>query len=306
MTSKIKILKIIRYELPSATTSCDEAEGRMLSETEFESRWGKVVCERQYNNEGLPEQETIYSYNDDGFLVREVLKEGDGTVMEERSWEPDERQRIGVEYLHYADGSEDKVTYAYDGDGQLIRKLTEDADGDPEKLEVFEYEDGRLVRAAVYEDFDDPDDPGEVVREQIYTYDGEGRLSDKTEVDTVQEFHQRRVNEYDEQGHRVQVTVFDQDDEPVERIRLRPDEKGRPVEVVEENRKKKNTIHMRYDAQGNVAFQEEYDMDGQLVSKVERIWDDNGLLLESRVTLNGPVQGVARHYVVRQEYEFFS
>ncbi len=289
----------------SAGTSCDEAEGRIVSETEYESRWGKVVRERQYNNEGLPEQETTYSYNADGFLVREVLKEGDGMVMEERSWEPDERQRIGVEYLHYADGSEDKVTHAYNSEGQLIRKLTEDADGDPEKLEVFEYEDGRLVREAVYEDFDDPDDPGEVVTEQLYTYDDDGRLIDKTDVDTMEDFHQRRVNEYDERGHRVQVTVFDKNDEPVERIRLRPDEKGRPVEVVEENRKKKNTTHMRYDAHGNVVFQEEYDMNGQLVSKVERTWDDNGLLLESRVTVNGPVQGVARHYVVRQEYEFF-
>jgi len=279
----------------------------LMTETEYESRRGRVTRERQYGTDGLLEQETEYWYNEDGFLVREVLKEADGMVVEEKSWEPDQQQRVRSEFIHYADGSKDTVTHAYDADGFLVKKVTVDADGEVEQTEVFDYSDGLCVREAVYEG---PSDTGDdvssgLVAEKTFQYDGDGRLLETVTRDPGDDTLTRRVNEYDEKGHRVSVMVYDEKGQALERIQLKSDEKDRPVEVVEENRQKKNTTHLRYDDGGNVAFQEERDMSGHLVSKVERRYDEQGRLTESRVQMNMPVHGVSRCYVVRHEYEFF-
>lgn len=266
-----------------------------------------MVRECQYGGDGLLEQITEYEYNEDGFLVRECLKEADGKVMEEKSWKPDKKGRIGWEFMHYADGSKDTVTYDYDADGFLIKKVTVDSEGEVEQAEVFEHKNGLLIREAVYDGLSDLNDLASLqpITEKTYHYDSDGRLLETVERDEQNELMYRKVNEYDEKGHRVTVVVYNQDGQAVERIQLKPDEKGRPVEVVEENRQKKNTLHLQYDESGNVAYQEERDMHGNLVNKVERSYDEDGRLIESHVQMNMPVHGVGRYYVVRQDYEFF-
>ncbi|TVR39908.1 MAG: hypothetical protein EA394_09010 [Bacteroidia bacterium] len=311
MEKKIKTLRLVRYDLPAANTvlTDDDVMERLVSETDYEARWGKVTRERQYDSDGLLEQETEYAYNNDGFLIREVIREADGEVMTENSWEYEEGGRILKEYHHYADGSKDTIHHIYDADKRLVKKITEDADGEVEQVELFDYTDGFLTGESVYEEPVDPEQPAaeELVSEKVFVYDGDGRLLETLDRDLVNEVERRRVNEYDEEtGHRTGVMVYNERGDAIERIQLLPDEEGRPLEVVEETRQKKNTIKMHYNEQGMVHRQEEYDMKGKLVSKVDRVYDDYGHLLESRVLVNMPGFDVERHYVVRQEYSFYS
>ncbi len=311
MEKKIKTLRLIRYDLPDANAllTDEDVMERRVSETDYEPRWGKVTHDRQYDKDGVLEQETEYVYNDDGLMIREVIKEADGEVMTENSWEYGEGGRILKGYHHYADGSKDTVHHIYDADGRLVKKITEDADGEVEQVELFEYADGRLTSESVYEEPADPDHPAdeELVSEKMLIYDSGGRLFETLERDLINEAERRRVNEYDEEtGHRTGVMVYNERGEAIERIELVSDEEGRPVEVVEETRQKKNTIKMHYNEKGMVYLQEEYDMKGKLVSKVDRVYDDHGHLLESRVVVNMPGFNVERHYVVKQEYAFYS
>ncbi len=310
MGKKIKRLRVVRYDLsrPDADISSGGTKEQLMSDTEYEGRWGKVICEKQYGAEGLLEQQTEYEYNDQGFLTREIIREADGEIMNDRSWEPDSQGRVLREYHHYADGSKDSIDYKYDESGRLIMKTLTDEDEDVEHCEIFEYDsEGLLIRESVY--YDDAalvvsGRQGEAEQEKVYKY-ADHLLIEFNERDTPGGLVRRRVNEFDENGRRIKMTVFDENDQPVERVSFVPDGEGRPVEVIEETRKKKNTLKMEYTSQGNVAFQEEYDMHGNLLNRIERSYDDEGRVDESRALVNNPVHGVRRQYIVKHHYEFF-
>jgi YD repeat-containing protein len=298
MTKKVQNITIYRLDLPpegsAETSTMDE---HIVSKTSYHPDFGKIILEEQYGSSSDLEQSTEFSYDDQGFLIREVLKDADGTVMEEKSYEADEHKRIAREYLHYADGSRDTITYTYDDGGNIIKKETVDADGDTEEIEEFRYENGKLVHELKR------DDSGEIIFEKQFHYK-DGQLAEEESKDVIEGDAQKRVYTYNEQGHRESVMLYDAEDTPLERILLETDEKGQPVKVVEENRQKKNTLYLRYDDKGNVVFQEEFDLKGVLVSRVERNYDKDGRLMESRIEQNVPSHGINRRYRVRQEYTF--
>ena len=252
------------------------------------------------------EQETVYEYDQQGFLIRETLKEGDGTVMEEKSFEPDEKQRIAREFLHYADGSKDTITYRYDDQGHLVEKKSEDEDGDVEQVKVFEYHNGLLTRKAVYDEELNPDGGSEEPAEEVlFIYDDGGRILEEETRNNIDGFYRHKVHVYNDNWHRIAVKVYDDEENLIERVLMDPDEEGRPVRMVEENRKKKNTLNLRYNNKGNIVHQEEYDLKGNLLNTVSRAYDEKGRLLSSEVDIRMPPQGPPRRYVVEHRYSFY-
>lgn len=287
---------------PAASSDMAEV---LVSETHYHPEWEKVTGERQFAPDGTLEQETEYEYDGQGFLIRETLKEGDGTVMEEKSFEPDEKQRIAREYLHYADGSKDTITYRYDNEGRLVERKTEDEDGVLEQVEVFEYKNGLLARKAVHEESPAPEDEEAPAEEIRYAYDNAGRILEEEILNNTDGVFRHKIHVYNDDGHRIAVKVYDEDEELIERILMEPDEEGRPVRMVEENRNKKNTLNLRYNNKGNIVYQEEYDLKGNLLNTVSRTYDEKGRLLSSEVDIRMPLQGPPRRYVVEHRYCFY-
>ncbi len=308
MSQKVKSLKVIRKPIPLSDTGAGHAsadqEEVVVSETEYHPEWEKVILERQYAADGTLEQETAYEYDKNGFLIRETLREGDGTVMEEKSFEPDEKQRIAREFLHYADGSKDTITYRYDAQGRLVEKRSEDEDGDLEQLEIFEYRNGHMVRKAVFDEEPAGEDESEPAEEIRYTVDDAGRMLEEEICNHTDGYYRHKVHVYNDNGHRIAVKVYDEEEELVERVLMEPDEEGRPVRLVEENRKKKNTLNLRYNNKGDIVYQEEYDLKGNLLNTVSREYDEKGRLLSSEVEIRMPLQGPPRRYVVEHRYIF--
>ncbi len=309
MSTQIKALKIVRKPLPPEGSEGVGSEvipkEVLVSETEYHPEWGKVTRERQYASDGRLEQETLYEYDNQGFLIRELLKEGDGSVMEEKSYEPDEQQRLSKEYLHYADGSKDTIFYMYDDEGQLVRKRSEDEDGDLEQLQLFEYSNGFIVRKALYDEDPSEEDGTEPAEEVRYTYDSAGKILEEEILNNTDGVFRHKVHVYNDDGHRIAVKVYDEGEELIERVLMEPDEQGRPVRMVEENRKKKNTLNLRYNNKGNIVFQEEYDLKGNLLNTVSREYDEEGRLLSSEVDHRMPLQGPPRRYIVEHRYSFY-
>jgi len=298
ITEMKKIKQITIYRKSIDGSAADDDKGILMSKEVFHPDFDKPVLQEQYGVEGNLEQSTEFVYDDNGFLIRQTLKEADGMVTEERSFEPDKNRRIAREYLHYADGSRDSITYVYDEKGNVVRKETVDADGEVDEISEMAYQDGYLLHHVV------KDGDGDVVAAHRYVYE-DGLPREVSHFDGMAESGQKRVYSYDDAGNRESVLVYDDSDNLVERFLFENDDQGRPVKIVEENRKKKNTIRMQYEKHGNVCFQEEFDLKGNLVSRIERKYDDDGLLLESKIEAVIPSIGTTHSYIVTQEYDFY-
>jgi len=284
---------------PEDAPAGEAGQGVLHTRTVFHETWDKPISEIQYDPSGRVEQRTDYQYDDQGFMIREVLREGDGEVVEERSFEPDGQLRVKKAFRHYADGSYDQEEFFYDASGQLVKKVLSDDEGVLERQEVYEYGEGRLLRET------HTGGDGELLSDTTYLYN-EGGLLEEVHLSNPEEgLELQRVHQYNEAGRRLATRVYDGEGELVERYLFELNEQGHPATVVEENRSKKNTTHLQYDAEGHVVFQEETDLNGALANRVERNYDGEGRLLESRVRALDPRTGLQHHYIVRNEYEFF-
>jgi uncharacterized protein RhaS with RHS repeats len=299
---KIRRISVYQVVGPADFPAGEQAagEGLLQRTTDFHPEWNKPIAETQYDSQGNVEQQTEYAYDGQGFLVRELLKESDGEVVEERSFEPDDQQRMKKEFRHYADGSFDVTEFSYDENGRLIKKVLADDEGEVERVEEFEYQDDKpLLEKAL-------DGEGNLLMEVRYLYNEEGLLEEVHAVNPEEGEAYQKVHEYTPEGKRKSTLVYDGEGELVERYLFEMDDNGHPATLVEETRMKKNTIRMKNDAKGQVVFQEEHDLNGELVSRVARRYDELGKLLESRVAVRNPRLGLLQEYSVFQQYEYFN
>ncbi len=163
----------------------------------------------------------------------------------------------------------------------------------------YEYNNELLIRESHF------DDDGDLVSEVQYAYDEDGLLDEKTtrNINDGEEFV--HSYSYNDEGSREAILTYNGAGVLVERYLFTLDDQGRPVGVIEENKQKKNRICMEYDANGNIVFQEEYDLQGNLVSMVRRHYDQEGLFQKSEVTARNPINGINQQYEVKHIYEFF-
>lgn len=301
MDKKIKSLSVYQKNLILKSSADDSPGSReyLLSRSLYEPVHGKLSEEAQFNPDGEMEQVMRYDYDANGFLTSEELVDGEGNVLEKRSFEPDEQGRIAREFIHYADGSADRIEYSWDEKGRVEKKERFDDEEELETTEVFEFEGDLIVREAVL------GSDGEILSETLYSYLEDGQLEEMVVSKPEEDTWFRKMYRYNEAGVREAVTTYDQGGQPVERVVFEHDEHGRPVQVVEENRREKNTLHMEYNERGDIVFQEEYDLNGELTNRIERTYAADGLLLESHVVVRNLQRNVSRNYSLRHEYSFF-
>lgn len=301
MDKKIKSLSVYRKNLVLKSSADEEPaeEEFLVSESQYEPAFGKLLKETQFGEDGQVEQVMAYTYDEKGFLTGEELLDADGSVLEKRSFEPDDQGRIATEFIHYADGSADSIAYAWDEKGRVIKKERYDDAGELESAEYFEYEGDLLIRER------SEDAQGELLSQTQNTWDENGLLTEVVSENHEEDLWYRKVYRYDESGHRQATTTYNQEGDPVERILFENDEQGRPLEIVDENRRQKNTLRMEYNERGDIIFQDEHDVNGELISSIERSYDQTGRLLESHIVVRNLQRGISRSYGLRNEYSFF-
>ncbi len=294
---KIKETLVYKTEilLKSATDNHLDEREYLFSKTVYNDK-GKVVSEIHYDPEGKIMQEYVFGYDNNGFLREELMKEDDGFVAEHKTYEPDEKGRIAKELRHYMDGSFDTITFQYNDQGLVSKKVTVDPDGDTESIETFEYDNGFLSHYTQH------DEEGDLLSERKMEYDENGNPVEVYEYDGSEGISNRKEIAYFPSGNRKETLLYNHAGELVEKTMMKENDKGQLIEVEEETRSKKNTIHFSYDDAGNIVLQEEFDRNGDLVSRVKRTYDENQLLLTSDVFIHGAGRGFSRNYTLRQEY----
>ncbi len=269
----------------------------LLSKTTYNQE-GKTISEIQYDSSGNVLQEYLYKYNDKGQVIEEIMRDGDGFDAEHTSYEMDDNGRIKKELRHYMDETYDTIQYSY-VDDKLTKKECCDFDGDLESIEEFEYKDGLLVSRVV------KDEGGEILSEKKMLYDEQKNLLEEYIFDGEQGTTFKRVNEYYSSGNKKSVLTYNNEGDLIGKVLLEEDDKEQVVKVIEESTDKKNTVLMTYDDHGNVVYQEELDRNNNLVSKVERAYDENNMLMNSQVYIDGAGRSISRNYTLRQEYVFY-
>ncbi len=296
----IKETIVYKKELLLKSTTDNQLEEReyLFSHILFNEN-GKVAAERHYDPEGKIIQEYAFLYDQNGFLKEEILREDDGFIAEHKTYEPDDKNNIHKEFRHYTDGSFDTVTYQYNDQGLLRQKETIDPDGDLESVEKFEYNQSQLAH---YELFDGE---GELMSEKKITYDEKGNALEVYEFDGSEGQSVRKTIEYNPSGIKKETLTYDHAGKLVEKVEMKENSEGLLEQVIEETLTKKNTVDFQYDDHGNIVFQEEYDRNGELVSRVKRTFDDKKQLLNSDVFIHGGGRGLSRNYTLRQEYIYY-
>jgi len=296
--SVIKELLVYKKDLLLKSSSHDHLEEHeyLFTHTIYNSR-EQVVSEVHYDANGLIVQDYRFTYDDNGFLTGEILTEDDGFVAEHKTFEPDEKGNIAREFRHYMDGSFDTINYAYNEQGLVSRKEVIDPDGETESVEEFEYVDGLLTRHTVI------DAEGEVVNERKMTYNSQKKPAEVVDFDGNEGITIKRIMEYFPSGNQKESFTF-QDDELVEKVIMKENEEGQLIMAEEETPQKKNTIHFTYDQQGNVVLQKEFNLAGDLVTRISRVFDQEKRLLSADISINGGGRGLSKNYSLRQEYVF--
>lgn len=291
---KIEKITVFRHDLIPQS-----AQGEYVStESTFDPETGLLLQDIRFTPDGQVEEIARREYDLNGFLALIEVADADGSLLEKRSFENDSKGRTLREFVHYADSSADRIESTFDEDGNLIRREQFDDTNEIETTTVFEYHNGNLIRETEMEV------DGNLLKERVLVYTEQGLIEEETVVDYTEDVFMRKEYNFDEDGKVEDITTFNKKGEAVERMSYSYNQVGKPATITEETKTHKLTITLAYHHSGEVVLEEEVDHRGQLLRKVEREIDENGLVIETKVFSKNLAYGITRCYILKTEYSF--
>lgn len=301
MPKTLKSVCVYRYDIleNGLADGVEDWDSFIQSKTEYTAE-GQIIKEISYGHYGDVEQIIDYLYNQEMQLLEEKYYQGDEELTETKSYERDENGQLVREYHRFLDGSEDVLEYQYDDKSLMLEKTLTDSDGDTERKELFEYAGDKLIKETIV------DGHGNLVSEATYSYTEEGIL-EKTDHYAIEDGRSERlVSVFDNAGNRKKVLKYNTQEKLVEINRFIYSDAGQLIEIEEENQRGKSFITFTYDEEGkNIVSQEEVNDKGDVLSTIEREFDEEGRLLTATVFVDGMNYRPNQNYLVRYTYEFY-
>ena len=263
-------------------------------------KFGNTVKDIKYDDFEDIEEIIENVYDDKGNLIEEKIFLNEDEPAERKTYKIDENGKIANEFTHYLDESIDTVSYEYDADGNLIKKVLTDSDGVVESKEIFKYKNGKEISYVFYNEDD------ELIAERINGYDESGNLLRTIYFNSEEDEKYRIENTYNDDNRLVKTLKFDENDDLIEKFSYKHNDKGRVIEVITENQNENNISTFKYDDNGNVVEQKEKNIDETLIHFIEREFDENGNILKITVFINGSDTMPDMNYILEYEYEFYS
>jgi len=296
---KIKSSKAYLIQIPPE----DEFEpwrtskNRTLIQVEYFDEKGLLLEEIKYDTYGQSAGRVVYNYDDRGFKISEESFDADGNPEERTTFEYDQAGKVTGGFIHYLDDSRDTINYEYNADGKLVCKTWVNDEGETERIERFEYQDGNLVFESLHEE-------GELIRQNKFSLDEAGRILKQEHMDSDDEY--RTENEYDDKGNLIQLIKYNSDDELIEKTGYTYDEMGNRISAITEDEFLIRKLTMEYANKVlKSSLEQEFNKSGQLIRQVVRIMDDEGYLTEVRVSQPGMINQFFQKYIMIYENEFF-
>ncbi|NTV84970.1 MAG: hypothetical protein HGA23_11840, partial [Bacteroidales bacterium] len=259
---------------------------------------GHLVLEIAYTRDGEIADKVEYRYDGAGKLVETSIYGEDDEVLERKEliWMND--NRIKQEIIHYLDGSQDIHAFFYDETGKLTGMQVMDDEDELELTENYFYEGDKVVKV------ERRDGEDEVIFRQEDELEN-GNLKMRTIWSAEEEEPFTIIQHYNAAGHREEELRYDSREKLVERNLYEADGNGRVLRMVEENKQRKNTTEFSYDEKGNVTYQKETDLNGELNHEVYRYYSPDGEPIKSTVEAVARPSFQKRAYTLIYRREYF-
>lgn len=299
MIKSIKSVSLYRYDILENGLA-DEIENWgdfIQTKTEYAAD-NRITKEITFGHWGEPDEVIEYEYDENDLLKEERYFHGGEEVSESVIYIRDANRNIISELHRFLDGSEDVTDYQYDEQSRLISKIQTDSEGSVERQEFYQYSGELLVSESIEEI------NSNLVTKNSYSYNNEGILEQSEQFISDDGKSERTVNQFDESGKRIKALKYNTQDKLIEITRYNYQD-NLLQEIEDENQKGKSYIKFYYDEQGNITTQEEMNENGEVISTIERTFDEDGRLLEATIYIDGLNYRPNQHYMIRYAYEFF-
>ncbi len=298
MSRKLKSQAIYRVNhLPGETPESIPEQSIRHSFQQYDEQ-GNLLREVSFTQDGSLADKNEFRYDAQGRMVETLIYDEDDAVMERRLAERDSSGRLLREQVHYLDGSVDTYHYHYDEQGRLTGLEVIDDEEATEYKEMYSYQDDKLVKT------ERCDERGNVTFriEDIYA---DGILTERRTWSDEESEPFTLVQKFNERGVRTQELRYNGQNELIERNIYEDDGTGKVVQIIEENKQRKNTTGFRFDDQGRMIYQAEHDLNGELNHEVFRTYNDDGNILSVTVEMVQKPSGMKLAYTLLYQYEYF-
>ncbi|MBW6490504.1 MAG: hypothetical protein K0B15_04835 [Lentimicrobium sp.] len=294
-----KIKKIELYRTNVVLTDPDEAgdlmEEMLISEI-FYDEDGNETERITYSPSGDVEEYIITKY-EKGQPIEEIL-ELEGEVAERTTREFDDSGVLLREFRHYQDGEPDEISYVYEN-GKPVQKVVTDSDGEEGEKYTWHYVDGKILKEESFDEY------GTTDFIKTYTYSGSGLLEETEEIRVSNGEQSRLVSLYDEKGNMVQEKRYDARGNLRVRITTAMGDNNHPAQTEEETILGKTISVFGWDEHGNNTKLTEQTAEGEVISVIERNYDESGLVQATEVKMEPALNRPGQHYTLRYAYSFY-
>lgn len=298
----MKVKKMSTYRTNLVNVGIGQGEMAMIpylqSVAEFD-RNGLTTSRSSYSADGLLSERYAWEYDQNGQVTSEIYSTEEAEPSETITYHRDENGRVISETKKYLDESVDVTTYQYDNEGKLAEKVTVDDEGVTGAREKFEWKDGFLAKHEI------TDEEGNRVLAEEFLTDARGNVLEHKRVNEESGENFRIVTKYDESNRKISEKLYNENNHLVESTRYIPDEQGRIAASVVKSDQGENTTRHWFDERGYELGQEETDLDGNLIFRVEHSLNESNQLAFSNVFISGNGQRMGQHYELKYEYEWF-
>jgi hypothetical protein len=297
MTSSEKKTKSITvYKTDYIVESINDeslTEKRYLYQLEKYDEQGNVVLEASYTMNGDVQEKMERKFNDNSKLIEELCYLTEDEIVERKELIYDESDKIIAENIHFEEGGSNRMQYYYDKDSLRRKELI--SDGEIEEYYSYDKQGNEKTTKYFQED--------ELIYTIRQTEDENGniiRLEREEELENLVEEYS-----YDASGKRTSMQ------QSVNGILFNKREftyndKGEVLGIVENNDGVKTFTSFEYDKSNNPILQIETDENDQILTHIERVFDNNNNVIKAAVVIDDVNRGISSKYSMDYEYDFYA
>jgi len=262
----------------------------LYQEEEYDEN-NNVILEATYNINGEIEEKIVRKYNEANKIIKELTYYTEEEVVQTKGFVYNE-DKLTQEKVLFEEGGETLVNYYYEND--KITKKETISEGEVDEEILYEYNDKEMIVKYI--------DEGELVSTERKLIDEKNniiRVERKEQFeDSVEEY------EYDENNRRIAM-LQSLNGNLINNIRFEFNAEGEVHKIKEIRDGREIITEVIFDERKNPVLQIDKDSDGNMISRIERKFDDNNEIRETIVEIDDQSRGVSSKYILNFEYQFF-